>query len=181
MNTKKIAVASTIGAFAIVALLVAYPAMASSAVAPGSPNLKLLIQNQQAGTLQRIQLSPGQTITLTGVAGGYWTVGDRAANGTATGTMTLQVTGSLAGGYTLTVSGGSLGINGTTYTITGGSAELGPYGARAVGQGEAGTSQFLFTVRDLGRFGSTNFGVLRVDLKDGQSEFVARLLVTVTA
>ncbi len=181
MNTKKIAVASTIGAFAVVALLFAYPAIASSAGAPGTPNLKQLLQHPQAGGAQRIQLSPGQAITLTSVAGSYWTVGDRSVNGTSTGSMTLQVTGSLSGGYTLAVSGGSLGVNGTTYTITGGSAELGPYGVHAVGQGQGGTAQFLFTVRDLGRFGSTNFGILRVDLKDGPSEFVARLLVTVTA
>ncbi len=79
------------------------------------------------------------------------------------------------------MTGGSLSINGTTYTISSGSALLGPYGVYMVGHGQAGTTQFLFLDRDLGRFGSTNYGVLRVDLKDGTSEFAARLLVTVTA
>jgi len=50
-----------------------------------------------------------------------------------------------------------------------------------VGNGQAGTAQFLFLDRDLGRFGSTNYGVLRVDLKDSASEFGARLLVTISA
>lgn len=95
--------------------------------------------------------------------------------------MTLQVTGPFTGGYSLSVTGGSLSINGTRYTISGGSAELEPYGIHMVGQGQAGTAQFLFGDRDLGKFGSTNYTILRVDLKDGSSEFAARLLVTVSA
>ena len=108
-------------------------------------------------------------------------VGDRAVNGSASGTMTLQVSGALTGGYIISVTGGSLDINGTTYTISGGSAELGPYGVHMVGQGQAGSSQFLFLDRNLGKFGNTDYGVLRIDLKNGTSEFEARLLVTITA
>jgi hypothetical protein len=181
MNTKKIAIASTVGAFAVMAMLFAYPAVAASPSAASHPNFQQLLQNPQYANAERIQLSPGQTITLTSVAGGYWVVGDRNSNGTASGSVTLQVSGSLTGGYTLTVTGGSLSINGTTYTISGGSAELGPYGLRMVGQGQAGTAQFLFADRGLGKFGSTDYGILRVDLKDGTSEFAARLLVTITA
>ncbi|MDE1852374.1 MAG: hypothetical protein KGI38_01370 [Thaumarchaeota archaeon] len=180
MNTKKIAVASTIGAFAVVALLFAYPAMAAAG-APQNLSRQQLLQNSAHMPSQQIQLSVGQTITLTSVAGGYWVVGDRASNGTATGAMTLQVTGALTGGYIIAVTGGSLSINGTTYAISSGSAELGSHGAFMVGQGQAGSGQFLFLDRNLGKFGSTNYGVLRVDLKDGASEFAARLLVTITA
>ena len=169
MNTKKIAIASTLGAFAVMALLLVYPVMASSA---GSP---------AATGGARVQLSTGQTITLTSVAGRYWEVGDRAVNGTASGTMTLQVSVAFRAGYSLTVTGGSLDINGTTYTISGGSALLGPYGAHLLGQGQAGTAQFLFGGRDLGTFGGTNHAIFHVDLKDGSSEFVARLLVNVSA
>ena len=179
MNTKKIAVASTVGAFAIMAMLFAYPAVASSG-APSAANLQKMLQHPNSSDLHRIQLSAGQTITLASVAGGYWVVGDRAVNGTASGTMTLQVTGAFTGGYSLTLTGGSLNINGTTYTVSGGSAELGRYGVHMIGQGQAGTAQFLFGARDIGRFGSSNYGILRVDLKDGSSEFAARLLVTVS-
>jgi hypothetical protein len=181
MNTKKIAIASTIGAFAVVALLFAFPAMAASAGAQQNPNAQQLLQNPQNGTADKIQLSVGQTITLTSVAGGYWEVGNRSVNGTASGTMTLQVSGAFKGGYALTVTGGSLVIGTTTYTISSGSSELGPYGARMIGQGQAGTAQFLFAGRDIGKFGTTNYCILRVDLKDGSSEFAARLLATISA
>jgi hypothetical protein len=181
MNTKKIAIASMVGAFAVMALLFAYPAIASSAGASGNPNYQQLLQNSQSATPQKILLSTGQTIALTSVAGGYWMVGDRAVNGTASGSMTLSVSGALKGGYIITVSSGSFSIDGTTYAVSSGSAELGPHGVYMVGQGQAGAAQFLFLDRSLGKFGSTSYGVLRVDLKDGTSEFMARLLVTITA
>ena len=179
MNKKKIAIASTVGAFAVVALLVAYPAMAASPATSQNPNIPQMLQRSAYMASHRIQLTDGQAITLTSVAGGYWVVGDRASNGTASGTMTLQVSGVLKAGYIISVTGGSFDINGTTYTISGGSAQLGPHGAHAVGNGQAGSAQFLFLDRNLGKFGSTNYGVLRVDLKDGTSEFAARLLVTI--
>jgi hypothetical protein len=181
MNTKKIAIASTIGVFAVMALVIAFPAMAASAGAPQNLNTKQLLQHSAYLNSQTIQLTSGQTITLTSVAGGYWVVGDRDSNGTASGSMTLQVSGELTGGYILSVTGGSLNVNGTTYTISSGSAELGPHGRYMVGNAQAGTAQFLFLDRNLGKFGNTNYGVLRVDLKDGSSEFAARLLVTISA
>ncbi|HUI22843.1 MAG TPA: hypothetical protein VLY82_00440 [Nitrososphaerales archaeon] len=181
MNTKKIAIASTVGAFAVMAMLFAYPAMASSPGTQSNPSFQQMLQHPQYANAQKIQLSSGQTITLTSAAGGYWIVGDRNSNGTASGSMTLQVSGSLTGGYILTVTGGNLNINGTTYTISSGSAELGPRGAYTVGQGQAGNAQFLFVDRGIGKFGSTSYGILRVDLKDGSSEFAARLLVTISA
>jgi len=181
MNTKKIAIASTVGAFAVVALLFAYPAMASSPSTPQNPNLQQLLVRSAYMNSQPIQLSGGQSITLTSVAGGYWVIGDRDSNGTASGSLTLQVSSALTGGYVLTVTGGSLTINGTTYAVSSGSAMLGPHGVYMVGNGQAGTAQFLFLDRDLGRFGSSSYGVLRVDLKDGASEFGARLLVTISA
>ena len=179
MNTKKIAVASTIGVFAVMAMIVAYPAMAASGT-PSTSSIQQMLQHPHYANLNRIQLTTGQTITLTSVAGGYWEVGDRAVNGTASGSMTLQVTGAFKGGYALSVTGGSLSINGNTYTISSGSAELGPFGIRMAGQGQAGTAQFLFGDRALGKFGSTTYAILRVDLTDGSTEFGARLLVTVS-
>jgi len=180
MNTKKIAIASTIGAFAVMALIFAYPAMASS-TGTQNPNYQQLLSHSQSATPERLKLSPGQTITLTSVAGGFWVVGDRASNGTASGSITIQVSGALTGGYILSVTGGNFNINGTTYAISTGSGELGRYGVYMVGNGQAGSAQFLFVDRDLGKFGNTNYGVLRVDLKDGTSEFAARLLVTIAA
>jgi hypothetical protein len=181
MNTKKLAIASTVGAFAVMALLFAVPALAASAGAPQTFSAQQLLQHPQNGTPERLQLSVGQTITLTSVAGGYWEVGDSDVNGTASGSVALSVSGAFKGGYALSVTGGSLSINGVTYTISSGSAELGPFGVRMVGQGQAGTAQFLFANRDIGKFGTNNYSILRVDLKDGTSEFAARLLMTVSA
>jgi hypothetical protein len=180
MNTKRMAIASTIGALAIAALIFAYPAVATSTATSQNSNLQQILQRSATLHSQEIQLSAGQTVNLTGVAGGYWVVGDRSVNGTASASMTLQVTGTFAGGFALAVTGGSLTINGTTYTISDGSAELGAHGICIVGQGQAGTAQFLFQGRDLGKFGDTYYGVLRIDLQSGSSEFGARLLVTVS-
>lgn len=179
MNTKKKAAAATLGVLAVLVLLAAYPAVAASA-APPQNSPQRLMQNSSRMSSQRINLSVGQTINLTSVAGGYWVVGDRGTNGTAAGSMTLQVTGNLTGGYAISISGGSLNINGTTYAISGGSAELGPHGRLIVGQGDAGTAQFLFHGRNLGKFGTTDYGIVRVDLQSGSSEFAVRLLVTIS-
>lgn len=183
MNTKSLAIATTVGAVAIVALLFAYPAMAASVVpASQHPNIQQMMQQSNDKALTKLQLSVGQTFTLTSVAGGYHQVGDRAVNGTATGSMTFKVTGALSGGYALSITSGSISINGTTYTISGGSAEMGRYGVHMVGQGQlAGSGQFLFAERNLGKFGSTDYGVLRVDLANGSYEFGIRLLATASA
>lgn len=181
MKTKALAIASTIGALAVVGLLFAYPAMASSSADPQNVNAQQLLRQTQTPSLPKVHLSVGQTITLTSVAGGYREAGDSSINGTATGSLGLAVTGGYVGGYSLSITGGTMLINGTTYTVSTGSAELGPYGRHMVGQGQAGNSgQFLFEVRDLGKFGSTDYGVLRVDLSNGPSQFIARLLVTIS-
>jgi len=178
-RTKKLAVATTLGTFAVLAILLAYPAMAMSA-APTGANPTQLLQNLNRAVPEKISYSAGQTITLTSVAGGYHEVGNPSVNGTASGTLTLQVTGVFARGYSLTITGGSFDINGTTYTVSGGSAEMGPYGYHMVGQGQAGTASFLFGFRDLGRFGSSNYAIVGVDLNAGSSQWLSRLLVTVT-
>jgi hypothetical protein len=182
MKTKSLAMATVVGAVAVVALLFAYPAMASSTSVPQNPSIQQLVQQLQSRPAQKLQLSVGQTLVLTSVAGGYKQVGDSAVNGTATGTMTLKVTGTFTAGYSLSITSGTISLGGTTYAVSGGSAELGPYGAHMVGQGQAGsTAQFLFTATNLGRFGSTAYGVLRIDLTNGLSEFAVRLLVTISA
>ncbi|MDG6964308.1 MAG: hypothetical protein JRM83_04860 [Nitrososphaerota archaeon] len=181
MNTKKTAVAATLGVFAILALLIAYPAVAASEAPPSSTTPQQLLQRSGRLGSQQVHLSVGQTITLTSVAGGYTIVGDPGVNGTASGAMTLRVTGSLAGGYTISISGGSLNINGTTYIISAGSAELGIHGRLMVGQGQVTGGQFLFQARNIGRFGNTDYGVLRVDISSGSFQLAVRLLVTTLA
>ncbi len=182
MNTKSLAIAATVGSVAIVALLFAYPVMAAS-YDPATHNSTIhWFALPQGVTPPRLRLSVGQTITLTSAAGGYRQVGDTSVNGTATGSVTLKVTGTFAGGYALSITSGTISINGTTFTISGGSAELGPYGVRMVGQGTlAGSGQFLLEGRNLGKFGTTDYGVLRIDLTNGSQELGVRLLVTLSS
>ena len=181
MNTKNLAIASTVGVVALVAMLFAFPAMAASSAAQQSVTPQQLAHQVQERDLKRIDLRVGQNISIVSVAGGYREVGDPAVNGTASGSMTLRVTGSFVGGYALTTTGGTISVNGTTYKISSGSAELGPFGARMTGQASSGTpAQLLFSVFNLGKFGSTDYGILRVDLTTGSSQFVARLLVTIS-
>jgi hypothetical protein len=183
MNTKNLAIATAVGVFALVGLLVAFPAMAASTgfASPQNSNINKNILNAP-GQLPKADLQVGQSFTLTSVAGGYREVGNPAVNGTATGSLTIQVTGTFTGGYAVSVTGGQVNANGSTYTVSGGSGELGLYGIHMVGQGQAGTSvQFLFSAINLGKFGSTDYGVLRVDLSNGSGEFAVRLLVTMSA
>lgn len=182
MNTKRIAVATTLGTFAVLALMLAYPVMAASVANQGAAPTatpQQILANPSRAVPDKIDLSVGQTIALTSVAGGWREVGNPSMNGTASGTLTLQVTGAFTGGYALSITGGSFSINTTTYTVSSGSAEMGPYGVHMVGQGQAGTASFLFAFRDIGKFGNTNYAILRVDLKAGSTEYFARLLVTV--
>jgi len=185
MNSKKLAIATMVGAVALVGLLFAFPAMAASATtsSPQNSNISQIVQSAQASQkLQKVDLKVGQTFTLTSVAGGYREIGNPEVNGTATGSLNIEVTGAFKAGYAVSVTGGQVNVNGTAYTVTAGSGELGPYGVHMVGQAQAGTSaQLLFAARNLGKFGSTDYGVLRIDLTNGSGEFAVRLLVTISS
>jgi len=108
MNTKNLAIASTVGVVALVAMLFAFPAMAASSTAPQNMNAQQIFQHYQSASLQRVDLKVGQNITIDSVAGGYQQVGKSADNGTATGSLTLQVSGALSRGFILSTTGGSL-------------------------------------------------------------------------
>jgi hypothetical protein len=183
MNTKNLAIATAVGVLALAGLLLAFPAMAASTGSPSPQNSNINSNSLNTyGQLPRPNLQVGQSFTLTSVAGGYREIGDPAVNGTATGSLTIMITGTFTAGYSVSVTGGQVSANGVTYTVSGGSGELGRYGVHMVGQGQAGTTaQFLFSANNLGKFGSTDYGVLRVDLSNGSNEFAVRLLVTVSA
>jgi hypothetical protein len=182
MNTKNLAIATAVGVLALAGLLLAFPAMAAT-TGGASPQLPNINSNGPLphGQPVKIVLQSGQTYTLTSVAGGYRVLGNPALNGTATGSMTIKVTGTFNAGYSVSVTGGQISANGTTYTITGGSAEVGRYGIYMVGQGQAGTAQFLFQGTNLGKFGSADYGILRLDLSNGSGQLGVRLLVSISA
>jgi len=175
---KRIATVTTAGVLAMVALLFAIPTMAAST----TPTALSTSSLPQPANQQSTRLAIGQALTLASISGGYREIGNPVINGTASGLLTLQVKGVFKGGYSLSVTGGQLSFDGTAYTVTAGTAELGPYGAHMVGQAEAGSSvQMIFAGLNLGRFGETHYGTLRIDLTSGSHEFEIKLLVTITA
>jgi hypothetical protein len=179
MQTKTVALVGIASLLAVFALVAASPTIAASQTHPLQTEGQLQTGSQSLASLAKITFSSGQTITFTSTAGGYLVVGDRDINGSASGTLTLQVNGVLKGGYVVTVTGGTINIGSTSYTISGGSAEIGPYGRQVVGQGTASNSGlFLFRERSLGSFGSAQYGVLAFDLSNGSTEYGIRLLVT---
>jgi hypothetical protein len=178
MQTKTIGIAGIAGVLAILALVVAYPALAAAATGTAQSQMQTGTANQLPSSQGKISFTMGQKVTFTSIKGGYLVIGNRDINGTASGSLTIQVTGVLKGGCMVAVTSGTINIAGTSYTISGGSAEIGPYGKNVVGQGASGNPAFfLFHERSLGSFGGTAYGVLTFDLKTGSTEYGVRLLV----
>ncbi|HUI00087.1 MAG TPA: hypothetical protein VLX56_00490 [Nitrososphaerales archaeon] len=125
-------------------------------------------------------LTVGQTITVTSTQGEYFLASDHTENGTASGTMTFTVTGKLTGGYTLSITSGSLVVNGTTYTVSSGTAQMGPDAAALVGQG-ATSSSGTFLVRSTahGNFAGSS-ATMSVDLSAGTTEYLVFLAGGIT-
>jgi len=124
--------------------------------------------------------SNGQTITLTSTKGTYFVVGTNGkTNGTASGTLTFTVTGKLTGGYVLNV-GGSLTVNGTTYSVTSGSAAMGPGGSEIQGEGATSSSgSFILRASARGDFSGTTTSMVSVDLSNGTTEYAVFLTSTI--
>lgn len=124
---------------------------------------------------QQPSLTVGQTITVTSTSGEYFVVGNRSENGTASGTLTFTVTGQLARGYTLSISSGSVVVNGTTYTVSSGSAQMGRGAAGLVGQGTTSpTGSFIVSSTAHGSFVGTT-ATMSLDLTNGSTEYLVFL------
>jgi hypothetical protein len=133
-------------------------------------------------------LKVGQVINITSTQGHFKVVGDKSENGTASGTMTFTVTGKFVMGYTLSITAGSLDVNGTTYAISSGSAQTGHFAHRMVGQGTtttvgttAGTAAsgaFLMRATARGTFGGEN-ATMSLDLQSGTTEYAIFLVGTI--
>ena len=126
----------------------------------------------------RVNVSVGQTITLTSTSGVFHVVGKSTVNGTASGTLTFKVTGSLAEGYALSLTSGSIVVNGTTYAIASGSAQMNPSANVISGQGTATAGAFLVQATAHGNFVSSS-GVVSLDFKAGTTEYLINLATTV--
>ena len=170
--------AGMVGILALASILLAYPAMAAQQQVSTDSQTPTLSSLARPSDKHRLDLSVGQTITIASVAGKYRAIGNANETGTATASMTLTVTGAFKHGYALSVTGGTITLGNTTYTVTGGSAELGPYGRHMVGQGTGDSgAQFLFHGRGVSDFGN-EYVILRVDFSSDSAEYLAQFLVT---
>ncbi len=120
-------------------------------------------------------LTVGQTITVTSTQGEYHLIGDPSVNGTASGTITFTVTSKLDQGYTLSMSSGTIVVDGTSYTIASGSAQTGRSADVITGQGSTTpTGEFLLQGFARGSFSGTT-GQLLLDFQAGSTEYAVAL------
>jgi hypothetical protein len=187
MKTTSTKIATLGAAVGIVAALLALsgaltPVFAASQQASSTTNAAPVSTANIPG------LTVGQVFTIASTQGHYRVVGDKAENGTASGTMTFTVTGKFASGYTLSITSGSLDVNGTTYAVSSGSAQSGPRAHHLVGQGTAtavGTTSaatpsgsFLVRATARGTFGG-EYATMSLDLQSGTTEYAISLIGTV--
>lgn len=187
VRTKAIGGAAII---AVVALIFAYPVFAAATAS--LPNASVATNQSNSPTSTSIvslppALTVGQTVTFTST-NGQWRVLSSPVTplvrtGAASGTVTLTVTGAYKHGYSLSITSGALSINGSTYSIVSGSAEMGPWQARLVGQGSFSTSapgSFLMAGGAHADFFGSTFNTLRFDVQANGAEYGVVLLVTAT-
>lgn len=178
MKTASTRIATVGAAVGIVAVLLAMsgaltPVFAATQVAAGTATTTSVSSAIPT-------LSVGQTINITSTSGHFHVVGDKSQTGLAAGSVTLTVTGKFAGGYSLSITTGSLNVNGTTYAISGGSAEMGPYAHHMVGQGTttsaaANSGAFLMRATARGSFAG-EYATMSLDLQSGTTEYVISLV-----
>ena len=130
----------------------------------------------RALTQSQLNISVGQTFTITSTQGKYFVPGASSSNGTASGTVTFTVTDKLSAGYTLSIASGSVTVAGTTYAITSGTAQMNRMASGITGQGAINPAgQFILRATARGSFvGST--GLVSLDLQAGTSEYLVVLV-----
>ncbi|HYB45285.1 MAG TPA: hypothetical protein VEC92_02065 [Nitrososphaerales archaeon] len=184
---------AAIAATAILALLVAGVAATASAhqfEAPsaGQPNSLAAAasrgNNRQNGDNGRgdfrgpnnsLNLTVGQTLTLSGLTGRYRSATNSSIKGNASGTLAFKVTAAFKSGYLLAISSGTLTVGKVSYSVTGGTVELAPFTQAGTGSGTTSSSgQFLI---QLSVHGTTSSPVGRavLDLEAGGSEYLVTI------
>lgn len=204
-KTTQIATMAIIVAAAMVAAIIAYPLIlsasaTSASMAPSAtpsaqartshwspqtnPNFDFGSNpmNSWAGPMRtgpgysqsRANFTVGQTITITSTQGMFRAIGSKV-NGTASGTLTFSVSGKLARGYVLSITGGSIEVAGTMYTISSGSAQMGPFAASIAGQGVTTAGTFLLSAQAHGSFAGPSTAFVSLDLSAGSTEYAVAL------
>lgn len=122
-----------------------------------------------------LNLTVGETLSLTGLTGRYASLTNSSLRGNATGTIVVQVTSAFKQGYLLTISSGTITLGAVNYTVTGGMVELNPSGQAGSGTGSTSSSgQFLIHLNIHGNSTSPS-GRAVLDFKAGGSEYLVSL------
>ena len=189
MKTTKIAAIGAVSVLAVLSLMLVVPAMAATQ----NSTITLTSSTATGSTIipSSNALSVGQTISFTSTNGVWHQISFPSAvattttsadkSGPASGTMTLTVTGAFKGGYSLSLTSGTITINGISYTFGAGSAQMGPRMAHLVGQGTlAGSTpgSFLFAAGAHANFQGKSYNTLRLDVSENGAEYGVLLLVT---
>jgi hypothetical protein len=127
------------------------------------------------GGSNRLNLTVGQTLTLSALTGRYTSATNSSVKGNASGTLAAKVTAAFKEGYLLTISSGTLTLGGTKYSVTGGTVELVPSGQAGTGTGTTSSSgQFLI---QLNIHGTSTNPIARavLDLKASGSEYLVSI------
>jgi|GEM_PF-935976 hypothetical protein len=129
----------------------------------------------QGNHQSQVNLTVGQTVTITSTSGQYYQVGKTTANGTASGTFTFTVTGKLSTGYILSISSGSVTVNAVKYTVFSGSAQMALSADSISGQGTT-TSSGVFAIQAQahGSFVGSSASVT-LDFSNGTTEYAVFL------
>src|SRR5579863_8139456 len=103
MKTTSTKIATLGAAAGIFAALLAMSGALAPVFAATQPQTSSATNAAPVSTSTIPGLTVGQVINITSTQGHFKVVGDKSANGTAAGTMTLTVTGKFANGYTLSI------------------------------------------------------------------------------
>jgi hypothetical protein len=197
---KTIYVAAALLLVTAAGLLFAYPAIASAAMPQPEARFSGGMPNQVPfhggpafapfggppsrgggghGPPTPVTVSNGQVITVTSTKGEFRVVGDRDKNGTASGTLTFTVAGKLSGGYIMSI-GGSITVNGTTYTVSSGSGRMSPFANSISGQGTTSSGgTYLLDAAAHGDFTGASTANVGLDFGNGTTEYAVTLAGTI--
>lgn len=178
--------ALAIGVSLVVASMLAYPAFAARGFGAGSTSYGSrqtlgpghrggFGPDMDHGGYAALNLTVGQTISFKDT-GRYVDASNHTIRGNASATLTFTVNAVYKAGYTLTLTSGTITIGAKTYSVSGGSAQLGPFGRHLVGQGTAsGGASFLLRGVVGSHNGTIQGGPAGLDFKSGSAEYLVML------
>jgi hypothetical protein len=128
----------------------------------------------------QVSIATGTSIAITSTSGEFRVFGSPTTNGTANATMTFSVSSQLSRGYVLTLTGGTITINGTAYTVSSGTAQMNRAANAISGQGTTSSNgAFEVQARAYGDFTGTTTAQIALDIKIGSTDYAILLSGTI--